>query len=83
MYLHPSFSPRKAISIKSLFLNEQKARSLSGGYFFTRDPYLFSINSSLVKAEDMQYVKDEITKVLDSAKTKKVDANYCRNESRV
>lgn len=58
---------------KKLVLNEQKARSLEGGYFFTRDPYLFSISASLVKAEDMQYVKDEITKVLDAAKEKPVD----------
>ena len=59
---------------KKLVLNEQKARSLEGGYIFTRDPYLFSISASLVKAEDMQYVKDEIIKVLDSAKEKPVDA---------
>jgi zinc protease len=58
---------------KKLVLNEQKARSLNGGYLFTRDPYLFSISASLVKAEDMQYVKDEITKALDAAKEKPVD----------
>ncbi len=59
---------------KKLVLNEQKARGISGGFFFTRDPYLFSISSSLVKAEDMQYIKDEVLKALESAKTNKVDA---------
>lgn len=59
---------------KKLVLNEQKARSLDGQYIFTRDPYLFSISASLVKAEDMQYVKDEIIKVLDEAKEKAVDS---------
>lgn len=59
---------------KKLVLNEQKLRSLSGGFLFTRDPFLFTIEASLVKAEDMQYVKDEIVKELEVAKTKKVDA---------
>ena len=58
---------------KKLVLNEQKLRSLSGGFLFTRDPFLFTIEASLVKAEDMQYVKDEIVKELEAAKKKKVD----------
>jgi zinc protease len=64
----------KSTLYKKLVLNEQKARSLSGGYFFTRDPYLFAINASLVDAKDLQYIKDEIVKTLDSAKIKKVNA---------
>lgn len=56
---------------KKLVLNEQKARNLSGNLEMTRDPYLFSISASLVKAEDLQYVKDEIMKVLEAAKTQK------------
>lgn len=67
------FSEKSAL-YKKLVLNEQKARSLSGGYLFTRDPYLFSINASVVNAKDLQYVKDEITKALAAAKLKKVDA---------
>jgi zinc protease len=58
---------------KKLVLNEQKVRQLSGNVEMTRDPYLFSIGASVVKAEDMQYVKDEIMKVLEAAKTQKQD----------
>src|SRR6185436_16439189 len=57
-----------------LVLNEQKVRGIQGGANDTRDPNLFSIGASLVKAEDMQYVKDEITKALEAAKVKKTDA---------
>jgi zinc protease len=58
---------------KKLVLDEQKVRGMQGGAYDTRDPNLFSIGASLVKAEDMQYVKDEIVKALEAAKTKKVD----------
>jgi zinc protease len=58
---------------KKLVLNEQKARSLNGGFYFTRDPYLFSISASVVNAKDMQYIKDEIVKALEGLKTKTVD----------
>ncbi len=65
------FSEKSEI-YKKLVLNEQKVRSLNGSAgYMTRDPYLFSISASVVKAEDMQYVKDEITKVLEAAKTNK------------
>jgi zinc protease len=59
---------------KKLVLDEQKVRGMQGGATDTRDPNLFSIGASLVKADDMQYVKDEITKALEDAKVKKVDA---------
>ncbi len=59
---------------KKLVLNEQKVRSIQGGAYDSRDPNLISIEASLVKAEDMQYVKDEITKALEAAKTLKPDA---------
>ncbi|CAN5424109.1 hypothetical protein BH10BAC3_BH10BAC3_18830 [soil metagenome] len=59
---------------KKLVLNEQKVRSLNGSAEMTRDPYLFSVSSSVVKAEDLQYVKDEIMKVMDAAKIKKQGA---------
>ncbi|RZJ29262.1 MAG: insulinase family protein [Flavobacterium sp.] len=59
---------------KKLVLDEQKVRSLSGSYTFTRDPYLISIDASVVDAADMQYVKDEIAKALEASKTKTFDA---------
>jgi zinc protease len=66
------FSEKSAL-YKKLVLNEQKVRQLSGNVEMTRDPYVFSISASVVKAEDLQYVKDEIMKVLDSAKIQKQD----------
>lgn len=59
---------------KKLVLNEQKLRSLQGAAIDARDPGLFSIYASLVKPEDMQYVKDEIVKTLETAKTKVANA---------
>jgi zinc protease len=59
---------------QKLVVKEQKARSLGGGPNLTRDPQLMSVGASIVKASDMQYVKDEIMKVLQDAKTKPVDA---------
>src|SRR6185295_18770854 len=59
---------------KKLVLDEQKVRGISGGAYDSRDPNLFAIGASLVKAEDLQYVKDEITKAIESAKVKKADA---------
>jgi zinc protease len=56
-----------------LVVEEQKVRSLSGGAFNTRDPYLIQIQASLVDKKDMQYVKDEIMKAIDLSKTKEVD----------
>jgi zinc protease len=57
-----------------LVVKEQKARSISGGPFLGRDGLLINIGSSLVKAADLQYIKDEITKALENAKTVPVDA---------
>ena len=58
---------------KKLVLNEQKARSLSGSFNYTIDPYLYSIGASLRKAEDMQHVKDEIMKAIEAAKVNMPD----------
>jgi zinc protease len=58
---------------KKLVIEEQKVRNLGGGASDSRDPYLFSIEASLVKAEDMQYVKDEIMKAIDKAKKEPVN----------
>jgi len=60
---------------KKLVLNEQKVRSLGGGANDSRDPGLVSINASLVKADDLQYVKNEIVRVLEAAKTNKVETD--------
>ena len=53
---------------KKLVLEEQKVRSLNGNMLFTRDPYLSSVEASLIKKEDMQYVKDEIMKAIEDFK---------------
>lgn len=57
-----------------LVVKEQKARSLGGGAQSTVDAYLASVGASVVKAADVQYIKDEIWKTLEETKTKPVDA---------
>ncbi|TGE25427.1 insulinase family protein [Hymenobacter aquaticus] len=59
---------------EKLVVKEQKVRFVGGAPNYTRDPYLTSIRASVVKAADMAYVKDEITKALEELKTKPVDA---------
>ncbi|WP_033317045.1 M16 family metallopeptidase [Pontibacter roseus] len=59
---------------RKLVVQEQKARFIGGGPQFSRDPNLISLSASVVKAEDMQYVKDEMMRVLNDAKTKPIDA---------
>ena len=67
------FSEKSPI-YRKLVLDEQKVRSLGGSAgYMTRDPYLFSVTASVVKADDLQYVKDEIMTVLEAAKTTKQD----------
>jgi zinc protease len=62
------FSERSAL-YRKLVIEEQKVRSLSGGTIDSRDPGLFTVDASLVSADDMQYVKDELVKALEKAKT--------------
>jgi len=57
---------QKSDLYKKLVIEERKCRYLGGGAVYTRDPYLFSIRSSLHKAEDMQLVKDEIIKSIQN-----------------
>jgi zinc protease len=57
-----------------LVVKERRVRSIGGFTQPTRDPNLISIVASIVKPEDMQYVKDEIVKTLEAAKTTPVDA---------
>ncbi|MBA2761013.1 MAG: insulinase family protein [Segetibacter sp.] len=59
---------------QTLVVKERRVRNIFAGAQSTRDPNLVSIGASIVKAEDMQYVKDEIAKVLETAKTTPVDA---------
>jgi zinc protease len=56
-----------------LVVKEQKARSIGGSPLYLRDPGLVRLQASVVKAEDMQYVKDEIVKALENAKTVPID----------
>src|SRR5690606_20579511 len=49
-------------------------RFIGGGPQFSRDPNLISVSASVVNPNDMQYVKDELMKVLNDAKTKQIDA---------
>ena len=58
---------------KKLVIEEQKVRWMGGGAFDSRDPNLFNIIASLVKKEDLQYVKDEIVKAIENVKTNGVD----------
>jgi zinc protease len=58
---------------KKLVLTEQKVRFIGGGAGDSRDPGLISIQASLIKKEDLQYVKDEIVKAIDAVKTSGVD----------
>lgn len=64
---------------KKLVLEEQKVRSINGGSTDSRDPYLISIDASLVKKEDLQYVKDEIVKALNEVKHNGVDEKVLVN----
>jgi zinc protease len=69
---------------KKLVLEEQKVRNLSGDMLFTRDPYLSSIEASLVKKEDMQYVKDEIMKAIEEFKKNgTTEKNLAETKSRM
>ncbi|GHA77171.1 M16 family metallopeptidase [Pontibacter akesuensis] len=59
---------------RKLVVEEQKARFIGGGPQFSRDPNLISVSASLLDAKDMQYVKDELMKALNQAKTKPMDS---------
>jgi zinc protease len=58
---------------KKLVLEERKVRVLSAGAPDSRDPYLFDVDASVVDAADLQYVKDEIMRTIEQAKTQPVD----------
>jgi len=66
------FSQKSAL-YKKLVIEEGIARNLSSRYLFTRDPYLFTVSATLKKPEDLQYVKDEIVRVIGELIDKGVD----------
>lgn len=77
------FSPTSEL-YKKLVIKEQKVRQLSGGAQDTRDPYLISIDASLVNKEDLQYVKDEIVKAIEQFKQTGADeALLAKTKSRL
>lgn len=59
----------KSSLYKKLVVDEQKARNVGGFFFPTRDPYLFTVNSSLKNADDMPYVYNEIWSAIEALKT--------------
>jgi zinc protease len=59
---------------EKLVVKEQKVRFVGGSPNFTRDPQLISLRASVVKAEDVPYVRDELMKALEQIKTTPVDA---------
>ncbi len=58
---------------KKLVIEEQKARFIAGGAFDSRDPYLFTIQASVVDKNDLQYIKDEVAKAIDNLISNGVD----------
>jgi len=56
-----------------LVIQEKKLRYLGADSYTTYDPFLLSVEGSLVDAADFQYIKDEMERVLNEAKTKPID----------
>ncbi|MGK7396386.1 MAG: M16 family metallopeptidase [Candidatus Cyclobacteriaceae bacterium M3_2C_046] len=71
------FSERSELYTR-LVIEEGLLRSLNAGQFFTRDPYLFTINASFKQADDLQQVKDAITQQLNQIKNEPVDPQLLR-----
>ncbi|HZW38639.1 MAG TPA: pitrilysin family protein [Ignavibacteriaceae bacterium] len=66
------FSPTSDLYQK-LVLKEQKVRSIDGGAQDSRDPNLIMLDASIIKKDDMQYVKDEIVNAIEKVKKEGVD----------
>ena len=56
-----------------LVIQEQKVRSIGADSYTTRDPYLISVEASLVDATDFGYIRKEMERVLEEAKSKPID----------
>ena len=66
------FSERSDL-YKELVVEKNILRSLDGGQYLTRDPYLFTVEASFVSAEDMAMVKEKILAKLEELKSDPVD----------
>jgi zinc protease len=64
---------------KKLVIEERKVRYVNLNPPFSRDPNLITISASVKNKEDMQYVKDEIMKTLEKAKTLSVDESKLKD----
>lgn len=58
---------------QQLVVKEQKVRFVGGSPSYTRDPQLIGVRASVVKADDIPYVKQRITQALEEMKTKPAD----------
>jgi zinc protease len=56
-----------------LVIEEKKLRSLGADATTTRDPFLISVEGSLVNENDFSYIRSEIERVLAVAKNKPID----------
>lgn len=61
-----------------LVIKEQKVRSIGADATTTRDPFLISVEASLVSEADFGYVRKEMERVLEEAKTKPIDPKLLR-----
>ncbi len=59
---------------KKLVITEQKARNIYGRPNYSRDENIMMLGATLVSPDDLQYVRDEITKALEKAKTEAIDS---------
>lgn len=56
-----------------LVIEEQRCRSLNASAELTVDPFLFSVEASLVSDSDFVYVKNKMQSVIEEIKTKPID----------
>ena len=71
------FSKRSEL-YRKLIVKENKVRNMYGFIPTSRDPDLIGINVSVVKREDLQYVKDEIIKAIEKIKSTPLDDNLIK-----
>ncbi len=67
------FSERSDL-YKKLVVDDQTALNLNASYFFTTDPYLFSIMALTRDEEKLQPIKDEIDATMEQLRTELVDS---------
>jgi zinc protease len=61
-----------------LVIDEKKLRFMSADATTTRDPFLISIEGSLVDAADFKYIKSEFERTINDAKSKPLDLRLLR-----